>query len=161
MPNKLEQQLPYLKSDLFAVVLSWYYIRYSSAKIRLVFDAPKCIDYKQLLKKNFIGNLTAVYNTKFLGKIFQEKVGHEDYAFWLKILRESKMSAFCVQKPLATYKISTNSLSANKIKCVQWTFDVYNKCEKLNKRKSLLFLCRNLVYQTLFRIERHGYYNYY
>lgn len=158
--NKLEKQLPYLESNSFSVVFSWYYLLDKNGKLTPILYAPKTIDYNQLIKFNFIGNLTAVYNTKYLGKIFQKNIGHEDYAFWLKILRESKMDAYCVQEPLATYRHSANSLSANKIRCVKWIFDVYNKCEKFNKKKSILLLCRNLVYHALFRIKGHGY-NYY
>ena len=68
-----------------------------------------------MLKSNWIGNLTGIYNQKRIGKVYQQKVGHEDYLMWLAVLQKARNGlAYCIPEPLACYRLSTHSLSATK-----------------------------------------------
>lgn len=123
-PKKLAVQLEVLATGV-DVVYAMYTRFYDDGKTNLV-NVPKTGDYNTLLTGNFIGNLTGVYNQEKLGKTFQKKVHHEDYLMWLNILKKAKY-AIGIQENLASYRVGKSSLSANKIKSAQWTWDIYRK----------------------------------
>lgn len=91
----------------------------------------KIITYSDMLKSNFIGNLTGAYNCDSLGKFFQKKMGHEDYIMWLEIIKVAKY-AYCSPECLAYYRVISKSLSSNKIKAMMWQFSIYRKVLKMN-----------------------------
>ena len=49
---------------------------------------------------------------------------HEDFAVWLKILREEPW-AYGVNEPLLIYRVSRSSKSGNKLKAARMTFGTY------------------------------------
>lgn len=87
--------------------------------------AKKYVQFKDMLKKNEIGNLTGVYNAKELGKFYQSPIGHEDYAMWLEIIQET--DSVGIQEPMANYLVADNSLSSNKLKAATWHFKILRK----------------------------------
>lgn len=86
--------------------------------------SPEIIHYKDMLKSNYIGNLTGVYNSRKIGKIQQRNIGHEDYVMWLEIMK-SASKAYCIQNSLAMYRISPSSLSGNKLRAIGWQWHIY------------------------------------
>lgn len=136
--TKLEKQLDILDTgDIDVVCANYSTIDIKGEEIVKV-KAPEFITYKMMLGKNYIGNLTGVYNAKKLGKFYQKSIGHEDFLMWLEILRETK-HAKCIQEYLAQYRVSRESLSANKLVAAQWTWDIYRKQLKLSMFPSLYF----------------------
>jgi glycosyltransferase involved in cell wall biosynthesis len=151
LPKKIEKQIPFLRSDQFPIVFSWYNVVSVDNTIMHQRRCQEKSDYESLLSLNRIGNLTAVYNRKKYGRIYQDYVNHEDYAYWLKILRKTGKSAYCLQEPLANYTVSSKSLSGNKVKCAYWTFSIYNNCEDFGMLASLYLLIRHLIHQLFIR----------
>lgn len=100
--------------------------------------APQIISRSDMLKSNFIGNLTGIYNAEKLGKVRQVNKGHEDYIMWLEVIKRAK-KAFCIQQSLAYYRTSSTSLSGNKLKAVQWQWEIYRKDQQLSLFKSLYY----------------------
>lgn len=146
-PNKLEKQIELLE-DGWRVVCS-NYITFTkngdgNSKKRL---APEIIFYKKLLYSNFIGNLTGIYNSNILGKFYQKEKGHEDYIMWLEIIKVAR-TAYCIQEPLAKYRISEKSLSGNKIKAMQWQWSIYRDELNLSFIKSSYYFI-NYIYNAL------------
>ncbi|VXD08774.1 putative teichuronic acid biosynthesis glycosyltransferase TuaG [Enterobacterales bacterium 8AC] len=88
--------------------------------------SPEVITYNDMLKSNFIGNLTGAYNMQKIGKIYQKKIGHEDYVMWLYILNKVQR-AYCIQESLASYRLSTTSISGNKFKAARWQWNIYRE----------------------------------
>ena len=84
-----------------------------------------------MLKSNWIGNLTGIYNAYVLGKVFQQEIGHEDYVMWLKLIEKSRV-AYIIQEPLAYYRIRSSSLSSNKMKACLWQWRIYRKMLHFN-----------------------------
>ena len=91
-----------------------------------------------MLKSNRIGNLTGIYDVTFFGKVYIKDVGHEDYVMWLHLLKQIK-STQGIEEPLARYRISSASLSSNKIKALVWQWHIYRKIEKLNFLQSFYY----------------------
>lgn len=96
------------------------------------------ITYKDMLKTNLIGNLTGAYDAKILGKVFQKNKGHEDYIMWLDLIKRAS-NAYCIQENLAYYRISSNSLSANKFRAIRWQWNIYRTEENLSFLSSVFY----------------------
>jgi hypothetical protein len=91
-----------------------------------IVTAPSIIEFKQLLKGNDIGCLTAVYDTQRTGKVYFENIRHEDYAYWLTILKTG-LIAKNTGTVEARYRVKTDSVSGNKIKAALWTWNIYRR----------------------------------
>jgi glycosyltransferase involved in cell wall biosynthesis len=111
---------------------------------------PQIITCDDMFKSNFVGNLTGIYNAEKFGKIYQKKIGHEDYVMWLEIIKRAG-KAFCIQEPLAFYRISSNSLSGNKIKAAHWQWIIYRDIQKLSFVKSVYYFGFYIAYAILKR----------
>ena len=124
LPEKLNKQLSLmLEMNCFVSTSAYYRFRVLGNWI-CISSPPRKIDYKLLLRGNVIGNLTGIYDCESIGKIYQKSIRHEDYLMWLEII--SRAGNVCaVYEPLAAYRITENSLSANKFKSVFWTWEIY------------------------------------
>ncbi|MBD2820338.1 glycosyltransferase [Xenorhabdus sp. 42] len=128
-PQKLEKQLSLLEDGWDVVCSNYYTFRSDNSEHNEIISyriSPQIIMYDMMLKSNFIGNLTGTYNAEKLGKSLQKKIGHEDYLMWLTIMKKSQ-KAYCIQEPLAYYRISGNSVSSNKFKTILWQWIIYRK----------------------------------
>ncbi|MDR2511384.1 MAG: glycosyltransferase, partial [Bacteroidales bacterium] len=86
--EKLEHQIPLFKNPQTAIVYSNYEkITESGKRDSRIIRAPKKLVYKKLLKSNYIGCLTAVYDVSKTDKLFFTDFRHEDYVLWLTILQ--------------------------------------------------------------------------
>lgn len=145
LPYKLKKQINFMKDNNLSMTYSAYYVidRYSEVKgIRKIKEK---ITHKDLLKTNWIGNLTGIYDVQNLGKVYMENLGHgEDYTLWLKILKKIKYT-YGIKEPLAKYRILPNSYSSNKFKAIKWMWNIYRKVERLNILHSAYYL-GNYVY---------------
>lgn len=149
--TKLEKQLDFLESKKVDVVCTNYNVIDLESNIIGSVCSPEIITYKKMLRKNHIGNLTGIYNAKKLGKVYQKKIGHEDYLMWLEILRKTDQ-AICIQENLAKYRVSKNSLSANKIVAAQWTWNIYRKQLKMPIIPALYFFSQYAIQGLLKKI---------
>lgn len=123
--NKLEKQISLLGQGC-AVVCGNYSTFLSDDIDRPVSvrTSPMEFSYGDMLSSNRIGNLTGIYNRELLGTFYQERCGHEDYLMWLAIMKVAKKAA-CVQDIVARYRLSSNSLSANKLTAAKWQWHIY------------------------------------
>ena len=110
-----------------------------------IIKAKKFIRKSDMLKGNKIGNLTGIYDAKKLGKVFQKRVGHEDYLMWIEIVNLAGFSYGCFDN-LATYNVSKNGVSSNKLKCIYWTWNIYRNELKMNLFSSLISLMRYFLF---------------
>lgn len=144
-PNKLERQLELLEKGWDIVCSN--YITFTENNNLNERSAPEIISYEKMLSSNFIGNLTGIYNSSTLGKIYQKEKGHEDYIMWLELIKIAN-KAYCIQEPLAKYRVSDTSLSGNKIKAMQWQWSIYRNELKLSFIKSSYYFI-NYIYNAL------------
>ncbi|WP_230685668.1 glycosyltransferase family 2 protein [Pluralibacter gergoviae] len=132
--NKLELQVEKLTSG-WDLVCSNYEVFTDDHKIINKRRFPEVITFGDMLKSNYIGNLTGIYNAEKTGVVYQQKKGHEDYIMWLSIIKKTK-SAYCIQDEIAQYRISKNSLSANKFNVLKWQWDIYRNILRFSFLKS-------------------------
>jgi glycosyltransferase involved in cell wall biosynthesis len=131
LPQKLEKQIKLMQEKNLSMTYSSYFtIDENGNHINTRITKEK-ITYTDMLKSNYIGNLTGIYDQEKHGKHFQETAGHEDYILWLKIIKLIKETEGDLE-PLAKYRILSNSISAKKTKVLKWQWNIYRKVEKLN-----------------------------
>lgn len=137
LPNKLQRQIDFMADKQVALCYSAYRIIDEEGKEKSVYRLPKTkVDYTTLLSGSVIGNLTAVYDSHQLGKVYMHQVGHEDYVLWLEILKRIDY-ALGIDEILAEYRVQSTSLSGNKIRAAQWQWRIYRDIEKLGRLRSL------------------------
>ena len=111
--------------------------------------SPLYISFNEMLRKNYIGNLTGMYDAEVLGKLFQKPIRHEDYLMWCQLLRLVKYSHSTGPEPIAVYRVSSNSLSGNKFKAFIWHWSVLRDGLCLNLPRSLyyqsFYLCASFL----------------
>lgn len=135
--QKLEQQLSLFSDNRTAIVYSNYEkMDENSARSNRIVVAPSQATYKSLLRGNIIGNLTAIYDTKKVGKINIQDIHHEDYVMWLSILKKGYI-ARNTETTLAVYRETSHSVSSNKLKVTAWQWDIYRKVEHLSLLRSV------------------------
>lgn len=138
-PDKLEKQISFmLKYD---VQLSYtdYEIINDNNEIIAVFHSPHKITYKDMLKNDEIGCLTAIYDTEILGKQFMPIIRkRQDWVLWLNILKQIPY-ALGLQETLAIYKKREDSISSNKLKLIKYIWKVYRYEEKISFLSSLYY----------------------
>ena len=134
--NKLEFQLNYMIKENIAFSYSPYDIIDENGSKISEFTPSSKISYKQLLKTNSIGCLSAIYDCLLLGKEYMKDIRHEDYTLWLKLLKKVDY-AYGTNQSLAKYRKINSSISSNKFKVIFWQWAIYRDVEKLSFFKSL------------------------
>ena len=110
--RKLELQMAQMRDSGALVSYTAYQRVAEDGRSLSQVDPPAHLTYTDMLKSNHIGNLTGVYDRR-LGDVAFQRVGHEDYVFWLERVRRAG-SAIRVQhdRPLAYYLVRAGSVSA-------------------------------------------------
>jgi teichuronic acid biosynthesis glycosyltransferase TuaG len=127
-PQKLEKQLKILSEDnLSACFSSYELISENGESLNKKIEALPVLTYEKLLKANYVGNLTGIYNAKLLGKIYSPEIRkRQDWALWLKVIEEGG-SMTGIRESLAIYRLRKNSISQNKLEMLKYNFKVYHK----------------------------------
>lgn len=142
MPEKLEKQITYMQNNDISFSYTDYEVIDENNKTVSIFKPRLDVcKYKDILKHNYIGCLTVIYDSEKIGKVLMpvNAVKREDLACWLSILKNGAQ-AHCLHECLAQYKVHSNSVSSNKLKMVKYQWQVYRKVERINMFKSVYYL---------------------
>lgn len=140
LSHKLVTQLNVLKTEDTDVCFSSYeQINEKGEKRHVLVETLSVLSYKKLLKSNYIGNLTGIYNAKLLGKITTPNLRkRQDWLLWLKAIKTSGKPAIGIKESLALYRVRENSMSSNKIELIKHNYWVYKKGLGFSTLKSLI-----------------------
>jgi teichuronic acid biosynthesis glycosyltransferase TuaG len=132
-PEKLRVQVSFMLANSYAISFTAYRKLYETDAAReKVITVPGVVNYRELLKTNHIGCLTAMYDVTKTGKLLQPGPQyHEDYIMWLQTLKKG-FKAYGINQVLATYRVHKKSISTNKFKMAVVTWNIYRKNMKLN-----------------------------
>ncbi|WP_194768288.1 glycosyltransferase family 2 protein [Tamlana sp. I1] len=146
-PNKLELQVKFMQTENCAVSFSTYYfIDANGNPLKKRANALPVLTYEKLLKSNYIGNLTGMYNVKKLGKITTPNLRkRQDWLLWLAAIKKSGQPALGIPSSLAYYRVRKDSMSANKFELLKHNYWVYHKGLGYSKLKSLYCMLVFLV----------------
>lgn len=147
--DKLKIQVDLMKKNNYYCCHSTYARFYKNSKRKKIIKAQRFIKKSDMLSGNKIGNLTGIYDAKKLGKVFQKKIGHEDYLMWIKVVTLAKFSYGCFDN-LASYNVSNQGISSNKINSIFWTWNIYRNELKMN----LIYSYFSMIRYFLFVLNR-------
>lgn len=151
-PNKLEKQIQFLKDDNLHFTFSFYdCIDEEGNSLKRRVEAPTNLTYDELFFCNYVGNLTAIYDADYFGKIVIEATQkRQDWRLWLTILKQIQVTK-PVPEPLAFYRIRKDSISSSKFKLIKHNFGVYREFHGFNFVFSVLLMVRFLFTQLIIK----------
>ena len=114
-PEKLKKQIDFmLENNIDFCFCNYDTIDEQGKHIKNVI-APSKVSLRDMYSNNYIGCLTAVYDTSRYGKFFMPDFRkRQDYALWLTMLKRINF-AYLLNESLASYRIRKNTLSSNKL----------------------------------------------
>ncbi|MNL12039.1 putative teichuronic acid biosynthesis glycosyltransferase TuaG [compost metagenome] len=149
---KLEKQLQFLKTNNLPFTFSFYdCIDEEGNSLNRRVEAPINLTYDELFFCNYVGNLTAIYDADYFGKIVIEATQkRQDWRLWLTILKQIQVTK-PVPEPLAFYRIRKDSISSSKFKLIKHNFGVYREFHGFNFMFSVLLMTRFLFTQLIIK----------
>ncbi|MDY0973027.1 glycosyltransferase family 2 protein [Siccibacter turicensis] len=145
LPTKLEEQYKHLSKGSTVVCSAYFTFSDNPKEIGDPIFFKEEIRYEDMLKSNLIGNLTGAYDSLVLGKVLQEDIGHEDYVMWLGLTKKAQ-KVYCSPTPLALYRRTSTSVSANKIRAMKWQLNIYHNHLKLHPFKIMYYFCHYVLF---------------
>ncbi len=144
--DKLEKQLFFMKEGGLPISCTEY-TRVTEGEIPInPIKIKKEITYEDLLKNNYLGCLTVIYNVKSLGKrYFKERNKNEDYVLWLEIIKDTG-KIYGLKENLGFYRVLDNSRSSNKVAAAKVRWEIYRKVEGLSLIKSAYYFAHYVLY---------------
>ncbi|HKT29392.1 glycosyltransferase family 2 protein, partial [Dyella sp.] len=124
-PAKLERQLASMRKSGALISYAAYWRVAEDGRLLSQVTPPPQVNWQDMLASNFIGNLTGMY-ARSLGDVPFQRIGHEDYVFWLEQVRRAGRAVRVESpEPLAWYLVRERSLSANKLRAASWQWAIY------------------------------------
>lgn len=155
LPGKLEVQLAFMCQKQCAFSFTGYSV-YSGEGLfdDKVVDAetPDSIAYGDLLKKTCtVGCSTVILDRGQLPTIEMTNIRTgQDYALWLRLLRESGLRAYNLKTRYTGYRVLKGSISRNKFKKIRRQWQIYREIEKIYLLPAfylMFFYARNAVFR--------------
>lgn len=134
----LENQINFIEEKNCSIAFSAFERKNENLSISYgILQVPDKVDYKALLKDNYLSCLSTIIDISKIGKVyFEEGCKHEDHLMWLKLLRDNVEYAYGNNEVLAIYRIRNGSTSRNKFNAATWKWNIYRCYLKLNIWKS-------------------------
>ena len=147
--EKLEKQIKFMKEKNASISCTEYTrVKENEEKINDVIIKEE-ISYNDMLKNNYLGCLTVIYDAKKIGKrYFKELEKNEDYVLWLEIVKDVN-TIYGLKENLAYYRVLDNSRSSNKVKTSKVRWEIYRKIEKLSLLKSIYYFLHYAIRAVL------------
>lgn len=131
-PGKLRRQLDGMRESGALVSYGAYERFATDGRLLSRVTPPAQVTHADMLRSNRIGNLTGMLDRR-LGELAFERIGHEDYVFWLRAVKQAGRAVrFGDGEPLAGYLVREGSVSANKWRAARWQWRIYREVEGLS-----------------------------
>ncbi len=130
LPEKLSLQLDAAIAHSSDFVFSASsFINANGDVIGDILHVPPTVSYSEILKQNIISCSSVLIKRDLLDGCFTETDNEicEDYAAWIRILRDRNVTATGIDQPLLIYRVGASSLSSNKLRAAKRTFKTYIK----------------------------------
>lgn len=136
-PEKLERQLRFMQETGARFSYTAMARMNESGRVIGSVGVPRRVRRKDMLKTNYIGCSTAMYDTSYFGKVEMPPIRRrQDYALWLKLLGQVDY-AYGLNEPLTFYRVRAGSVSSNKLDTSRYTWRVYRQIEELSLATSV------------------------
>lgn len=143
--TKLEKQVELLNNtDAVFSYTATEYINESGDKIKSIRKVPKNIYYKDLLTCNYVTTSSVLFDRKKRNDLLMPNIIAEDYACWLKSLKNSGFAAG-INEILVSYRKRKNSISSNRFKSIKKVWTVQTVQENQKKFKVVINIIIYLI----------------
>ena len=152
LQNKLDIQVDFMeKEKLDFSFTSYKKINTDDKIISDVIPVPEKVNLSGLLKTNYIGTLTTMYNVKSLGKMYMNSFAlQEDYGLWIDIIKKTKKVA-SLSQVLSLYRVHSSNISRNKFRSFVYQWKIYREHVNLGILKSIYYL----IHYTYFGYKKY------
>ncbi|MCF8360356.1 MAG: glycosyltransferase [Prolixibacteraceae bacterium] len=153
-PDKLEKQVEFMLENDLGLSYSNYEVIDEQNTVIGEVKAPEKITYKKMLRNNYIGCLTVLYDTQKVGIVYMPEIRkRQDWALWLKILKIIPYG-LGIQENLAIYRDRSLSVSSNKIKLLKYNWNIYRRVERFSFLLSVFYITRFLICYFRFKLKK-------
>jgi len=152
-PNKLAVQITFMQERNISFSYASYDLIDEENSLKGEFLVEGKVNYTDLLKTCDIGCLTAVYDTKVLGKVEMPLIlRRQDYGLWLRLLKKIDY-AYAIEDKLGVYRLRRSSISSNKRRAASYQWKIYRDIERLNMFKSVYYFI-NYALNGVFKYKK-------
>lgn len=138
-PEKLEKQIKFMQDNDCAFSYTSYMTCGEDGDIKGIIIAPNKTTFSSNKRDNKIGCLTAIYDTKKVGKVYLPIIRkRQDWGLMMRILQKCKV-AYGMKEPLALYRLREGSISSNKMDLVKYNIGVYVETLGWSKLRAFIF----------------------
>ena len=134
LPGKISRQIDLMKTT--KTPFSYTAIEMMNEKGEIIKgkrNLKETCDYKYLLHNTIIATSSVVIDRTVLGDFRMPlRRGGQDYATWLKLLRNGAI-AQGINESFVQYRVASGSLSSNKFKSIKQVWEIQTQDEKINK----------------------------
>ncbi len=136
--NKLTVQIEVFRDTRCAISYSSYIkMLHDGTKTSRIVAAPNCVSVEMIIRSNYIGCSTAIYDSELVGRRFMPEIRkRQDYGLWLNIILDGH-KAVGVAEPLIYYRIRNKSVSSNKILAAYYHWVVLARCTDFSLYKRI------------------------
>lgn len=131
LPDKLSSQLRAAEQNNCGFVFTASgFMDADGAMKDHVMHVPERIGYPEILQQNIISCSSVLIRRELLKDCFTDADGAvcEDFAVWIRILRDREPYALGIDRPLLQYRLQPGSLSSNKLKNAVKVWKTYLAC---------------------------------
>ena len=151
--NKLEVQLSFIINNKLSFSFTDYDVVSQNNKFLKRIKCPHRITYSKLLKNNYVGCLTAIYDKEKLGKMYMSTARkRHDWILWLNIMNKIKHTKG-LNETLSIYRKRDSSISNNKLLLIKYNWKVYRQELKFSYLTSFIYLLQFLFFYILKKLK--------
>lgn len=126
-PDKIAKQINFMKEKDIAFSYASYLLCDENGKENGINVCLSKLTYRKILMDNYVGCLTAMYDTAKIGKVYMPSIRkRQDWGLWISILKKCRM-AYGIKQPLGLYRIRQNSVSSNKLSLIRYHATLYKE----------------------------------
>lgn len=146
LSRKLEKQISFMKDNSYGFTSTRYEkIDANGSRTGKVVAPPSQLSYRDMLKSNRVGCLSAMYDTAAVGKVYMPLIRkRQDYGLWLHLLRKLDY-VYCLPEVLALYRVRSGSLSTRKADLVRYNWSLFRHVEGMSAAASAYYLGWNIA----------------
>lgn len=139
MPTKLEKQIKFMEEKECALSYTSYLVCNEESKVTGIVVSPRKHSFFQNKCDDKIGFSTAIYDTKYLGKVYMPTIRkRQDWGLTMRLLSKCKVS-YGMKEPLGYYRVGQDSLSKNKRSLIKYNIAAYKEVLQWSSIHATLF----------------------
>lgn len=139
--DKLETQLKFMREKNVEISYSSYLLCDENDNVSGIVVAPSQVTYMDIIRNDYIGFLTCIYDTNRIGKIYMPTLRKRQDWAWKILLMKKCPTAYGIKDPLAYYRVRSDSLSSRKKSLINYNIAVYRQILGYSNIKAwLIFL---------------------